>query len=128
MSATIKYTYLKQQTWLNHRSYPRDLQGVLRAQALKQSLKTEEIVRKARRGIVVVHGRKATPVRVAPAVFSTTGPVIGRDKVAPTLPAIAIAMGCSAFVMQYVFWLALVIGGICLVIAIINNIDSILGG
>ena len=37
-------------------------------------------------------------------------------------------MGCSAFVMQYVFWLALVIGGICLVIAIINNIDSILGG
>ena len=145
MSATIKYTYLKQQTWLNHRSYPRDLQGVLRAQALKQSLKTgdvklakarsaevnakyEEIVRKARRGIVVVHGRKATPVRVAPAVFSTTGPVIGRDKVAPTLPAIAIAMGCSAFVMQYVFWLALVIGSICLVIAIINNIDSILGG
>ena len=86
MSTTKKYSYLKQQTWLNHRSYPRDLQGVLRAQALKQSLKTgdaklakarsaevnvkyEEIVRKARQGIVVVDGRKATPVRIAPAVF-----------------------------------------------------------
>jgi hypothetical protein len=46
---------------------------------------------------------------------------------APTLPAIGIAMGVSAFVMQYVFWLALVIGGICLLIAIVNNIDGILG-
>jgi hypothetical protein len=98
MSATIKYTYLKQQTWLYRRNCPRDLQGVLGAQALKQSLKTvdaklakarsaevnakyEEIVRKARQGIVAVHGRKATPVRVAPAVFTTTGPLIGRDKV-----------------------------------------------
>ncbi|MEQ8966692.1 MAG: hypothetical protein RID91_12765 [Azospirillaceae bacterium] len=47
---------------------------------------------------------------------------------APTLPGIAIAMGCSAFVMQYVFWLALLIGGICLLIAIVNNLDGILGG
>jgi hypothetical protein len=47
---------------------------------------------------------------------------------APTLPAIAIGMGCCAFVMQYVFWLALVIGGFCLLVAIMNNIDGILGG
>lgn len=47
---------------------------------------------------------------------------------APALPSIAIAMGSSAFVMQYVFWLALVIGGICLLVAIVNNIDGILGG
>lgn len=47
---------------------------------------------------------------------------------APALPAIAIAMGCGAFVMQYVFWLALIICGICLIIAIINNLDGILGG
>ena len=46
---------------------------------------------------------------------------------APTLPSIAIAMGCSAFVMQYVFWLALLIGGICLLVVIINNIGDILG-
>lgn len=46
---------------------------------------------------------------------------------APTLPGIAIAMGCSAFLMQYVFWLALVIGGICLLVAIINNLGEILG-
>jgi hypothetical protein len=47
---------------------------------------------------------------------------------AATLPAIAIAMGVTSFVMQYVFWLALVIGGICLLVAIVNNIDGILGG
>jgi hypothetical protein len=47
---------------------------------------------------------------------------------APTLPAIAIGMGCCAFVMQYVFWLALVIGGFCLLVAIVNNIGDILGG
>ena len=47
---------------------------------------------------------------------------------APTLPTIAIAMGCGAFVMQYVFWIALLICGICLLIAIVNNLDSILDG
>ena len=47
---------------------------------------------------------------------------------APTLPAIAIGLGCSAFVMQFAFWLALLIGGICLLVAIVNNLDSILGG
>lgn len=99
MSTTIKYTYLKQQTWLYRRNYPRDLQGVLGAQAMKQSLKTgdaklakarsaevnakyEEIVRKARQGIVATPHKPPAPVRVAPAVFSSTGPVIGRDKVA----------------------------------------------
>ena len=99
MSAAIKYTHLKQQTWLYRRNFPRVLQAVLGTQALKQSLKTgdgklakarsaevnakcEETVRKARHGIVAVRDRKPAPVRVAPAVFSTTGPVIGRDRVA----------------------------------------------
>ncbi|PCH72229.1 MAG: integrase [Rhodobacteraceae bacterium] len=39
MSTTIKYAYLKQQTWLFRRNYPKHLQPVL-GQALKQSLKT----------------------------------------------------------------------------------------
>ena len=47
---------------------------------------------------------------------------------APQLAVIAIAFGASAFVMQYAFWLALFIGGICLLIAIISNMDGILGG
>ena len=97
MSTTIKYAYLKQQTWLYRRNYPRDLQGVLGAQALKQSLKTgdaklakersaevnakyEEIVRKARDGIVASPDKPPAPVRVAPAVFSGASPVIGREK------------------------------------------------
>lgn len=46
----------------------------------------------------------------------------------PTLPAIGITLGVGAFVMQFVFWLALVIGGICILVAIINNMDGILGG
>ena len=47
---------------------------------------------------------------------------------APSLPKIAIVMGVGAFVMQFVFWLAVVICGIALLIAIIQNIDGILGG
>lgn len=47
---------------------------------------------------------------------------------APALPAIGIGLGIGAFVMQFAFWMALLIGGICLLVAIINNIDGILGG
>nr|WP_319948468.1 DUF6538 domain-containing protein [uncultured Shimia sp.] len=48
MSTKIKYAYLKQQTWLYRRSYPKHLQPVL-GQALKQSLKTGDArVAKAR--------------------------------------------------------------------------------
>jgi len=47
---------------------------------------------------------------------------------APTLSAIAITMGCSAFVMQYLFWLTIIIGGIVLLVVIVQNLDSILGG
>ena len=78
----IPYAYLKQQTWLYRRSYPRALQPVL-GQALKQSLKTgdaklakvraaevnakyEEIVAKAGQGSL-------TPVAaVATALFGKT--------------------------------------------------------
>lgn len=47
---------------------------------------------------------------------------------APALPTAAIVMGCSAFLMQYVFYLALLIAGICLMVAILNNLGDILGG
>lgn len=63
----IKYAYLKGQTWLYRRNYPRDVVALLGAKALKQSLKTgdvklarsraaevnakyEELVRKVRTG------------------------------------------------------------------------------
>lgn len=90
----IPYAYLKQQTWLYRRNYPKALQPLL-GQALKQSLKTgdakvakvraaevnatfEEIVAKAKRGIV-----EETPVTpVAAPVFRKACPVIGRVKVA----------------------------------------------
>ncbi len=90
----IPYAYLKQQTWLYRRNYPKALQPVL-GQALKQSLKTgdakeakvraaevnalyESIVAKAREGIV--QGRPE-PVKVAPPVFAPSNPVIGRETV-----------------------------------------------
>ena len=79
----IPYAYLKQQTWLYRRNYPRDLQPML-GQALKQSLKTgdaktakqraaevnskyEEIVAKAREGIVL---ERPQPIKVAAPVFA----------------------------------------------------------
>ena len=94
MSVRIQYAYLKQQTWLYRRNYPVEMQGVLGA-ALKQSLKTgdakvakvraaevnakyEEIVAKAREGVVL--GRPE-PIRVSPKVFAPVV-VIGRLPVA----------------------------------------------
>jgi len=90
MSVRIQYAYLKQQTWLYRRNYPSELQSVI-GQALKQSLKTgdarlakaraaevnakyEEIVTKARAGVVMA---KPEPVRVAVPVFAPVI-VIGR--------------------------------------------------
>lgn len=93
MSVRIPYAYLKQQTWLFRRNYPKELQGVL-GLALKQSLKTgdarvakaraaevnakyEEILTKAKQGQVV---EKAAPVVVTPTVFSPVV-IIGRTSV-----------------------------------------------
>lgn len=44
-----------------------------------------------------------------------------------TLAKIAIALGLSAIVMQYAFWMALLICGMMIITAIINNIGDILG-
>lgn len=90
MSARIQYAYLKQQTWLFRRNYPKELQPVL-GQAYKQSLKTgdarvakaraaevnakyEEIVAKAKSGGAI---EKPEPVRiVAPAFAPVT--IVGK--------------------------------------------------
>lgn len=41
-SARIRYAYLKGQTWLYRRNYPKDVATLLDQQALKQSLKTSD--------------------------------------------------------------------------------------
>ena len=41
------------------------------------------------------------------------------------LSYMAVGVGVSAFVMQYVFWLAILICGVALLISIIENLDSI---
>jgi integrase len=41
-SATIRYAYLKGQTWLYRRNYPKEIAALLGQQALKQSLKTSD--------------------------------------------------------------------------------------
>jgi hypothetical protein len=43
------------------------------------------------------------------------------------LSYLAVGFGVSAFLMQYVFWLALLICGVLLLISIIENLDSIFG-
>jgi len=94
MSIRIQYAYLKQQTWLYRRNYPKELQAVL-GQALKQSLKTgdarvaksraaevnakyEEVVATARTGRPVT---RPEPVRVAAPVFSPVV-IVGKVTVA----------------------------------------------
>lgn len=47
---------------------------------------------------------------------------------APSLPRLAVMMGIGAFVMQFVFWLAVLICAVALLIAVIQNLDVILGG
>jgi hypothetical protein len=90
MSVRIQYAYLKQQTWLFRRNYPKDLQGVL-GQAYKQSLKTgdarvakaraaevnakyEEIVTKAKAGGVI---EAPKPVQITAPVFAPVT-IVGR--------------------------------------------------
>jgi len=43
------------------------------------------------------------------------------------LSYMAVGIGVSAFVMQYVFWLAILICGVALLISIIDNLDSVFG-
>ncbi|GGD32880.1 hypothetical protein [Sinisalibacter lacisalsi] len=43
------------------------------------------------------------------------------------LSYMAVGVGMSAFVMQYLFWLALLVCGVALLISIIGNLDSIFG-
>lgn len=94
MPVRIQYAYLKQQTWLYRRNYPRELQAVL-GQAMKQSLKTgdarvararaaevnakyEEVIEKAKQG--QVHKKPAPVVVVTPPVFSPVV-IVGRRTV-----------------------------------------------
>jgi integrase len=94
MSVRIQYAYLKQQTWLYRRNYPKELQAVL-GQAFKQSLKTgdarvakaraaevnakyEEIITKAKAGGLM---EKPKPVVVEPTVFRPVT-IIGKATVA----------------------------------------------
>lgn len=44
-----------------------------------------------------------------------------------TLSLLALAFGTGAFVMQYAVWLALLIAGAMIMMAILNNLGSILG-
>lgn len=43
------------------------------------------------------------------------------------LSYLAVGIGVSAFAMQYVFWLTILICGVALLISIIGNLDSIFG-
>ena len=83
MTTTIKYAYLKQQTWLYRRNYPKHLQAIL-GQALKQSLKTGD-ARVAKSRLIDVNANYAQVVSEAEAqVSSATGqqgrqPMVIRD-------------------------------------------------
>lgn len=44
------------------------------------------------------------------------------------LPKLAIGFGVGAVVMQFAFWLALLICGTVMIVSIVSNMDGILGG
>lgn len=96
MTIRIKYAYLKQQTWLYRRCYPKDLQALLGSQALKQSLKTgdvsvarkrareldakfEEIVEAAKAGRIKSVEHPPT-VQVSPVHFANRSVFLGQEK------------------------------------------------
>ena len=64
-------------------------------------------------------------------VFAAAAAVLGGISLyrhEPTaLPKLAIGLGVGAFVMQFAFWLALLICGTVLLISIVSNKDGILG-
>lgn len=64
-------------------------------------------------------------------VLATLGAIagaVGLYKSEPkNLPMLAIGIGVGAIIMQYVFWLALIICAIVLMASVINNMDGILG-
>jgi integrase len=70
MTTTIKYAYLKQQTWLYRRNYPTHLQAIL-GQALKQSLKTGD-ARVAKSRLIDVNANYAQVVSEAEAQMAST--------------------------------------------------------
>ncbi|MAQ85331.1 MAG: integrase [Maritimibacter sp.] len=62
--STIKYAYLKDQTWLYRRNYPKDVAPLIGSRALKQSLKTGD-VRTARTRAAEVNARYEATVAKA---------------------------------------------------------------
>ncbi|WP_353471550.1 hypothetical protein PVT71_09545 [Salipiger sp. H15] len=64
MSARIRYAYLKGQTWLYRRNYPKEVAVLLGQQALKQSLKTGD-VKVARQRAAEVNARYDEMVQAA---------------------------------------------------------------
>ncbi len=63
-SARIRYAYLKGQTWLYRRNYPKDVAVLLGQQTLKQSLKTSD-AKVARQRAVEVNVRYDDTVQQA---------------------------------------------------------------
>ena len=73
-SARIRYAYLKGQTWLYRRNYPREIAAVLGTQALKQSLKTGD-AKLARQRAAEVNARyEATVQQVLDGVSRSDAP------------------------------------------------------
>ncbi len=64
MSAQIRYAYLKGQTWLYRRNYPKDVAALLGQRALKQSLKTGD-VKLARKRVAEINAQYEKTVEEA---------------------------------------------------------------
>jgi integrase len=78
-SATIRYAYLKGQTWLYRRNYPKEVAALLGTQALKQSLKTSDAKVARQRAAEVNVRYDDTVQQVLSGAASLPQPAIGGD-------------------------------------------------
>jgi Domain of unknown function (DUF6538) len=88
MSTKIKYAYLKQQTWLFRRNFPKHLQPIL-GQALKQSLRTGD-ARVAKARVIDVNANFAKIVSEAEAQVNS-------ETRQPTNQGVVIRVAAPAF-------------------------------
>ena len=84
MSIKIKYAYLKDQTWLYRRNYPKDVALVLGKPALKRSLKTGDPKTAAGRAADRVVARIETAHVAKPQMHCRPGiEIVGRAEFKP---------------------------------------------
>jgi hypothetical protein len=101
-----------------------EMAAEIRKSAMRSMMGTEEPVPETSAMTVAMIVTIAIPVLAGGAALCGAIGLFRREP--RSLPLLALGFGTGAFLMQYLFWMALFIGGVVLMVAILNNLDSIL--